>query len=234
MYFIVYKTTNLISGKFYIGSHLCYSLNDGYLGSGKVLKLAIKKYGRENFKREIVANCVSIEIARNVEAQLVRYNVLKYGRFCYNRSINGTGAVLGTENSFYGKTHSEETKKKISDSAKKRTGEKNPFFGKKHSQESIDKINAKRPNSSNCIPMYLYSLSVSSGWWCTPEGCFTSAGYASTITGLSKYSLMQRCKHSDKVVNKNYQIPEKFWGKTWAENGYYLIEIKRGKYDKLA
>ena len=163
MYYIVYKTTNLLSGKFYIGSHLCVSLDDGYLGSGKVLKQAVKKYGRKNFKRDIIANCISIEVARSVEGQLVRYNILTYGRLCYNRAFNGTGAMAGKENSFYGKTHSDETKRKISESAKKRVGSKNPFFGKKHSQETIQKLKIGRPNSSNCVSMYLHALTVSSG-----------------------------------------------------------------------
>ena len=52
MFYIVYRTINLVSGKFYIGVH--QSLNekfDGYYGSGLILKQAIKKYGAENFIR---------------------------------------------------------------------------------------------------------------------------------------------------------------------------------------
>lgn len=50
----VYKTTNNINGKYYIGKHSTFDLNDGYLGSGKILRLAIKKYGKQNFSREIL------------------------------------------------------------------------------------------------------------------------------------------------------------------------------------
>ena len=49
---IVYKTTNLINGKIYVGKY--EGNRENYLGSGYILKKAIKKYGRENFKRE---NC---------------------------------------------------------------------------------------------------------------------------------------------------------------------------------
>lgn len=49
----VYKWTNLVNGKKYIGSHKG-SIDDGYLGSGKVFKQAIKKYGLNNFKRDII------------------------------------------------------------------------------------------------------------------------------------------------------------------------------------
>ena len=49
---IIYKTTNLVNGKIYIGKHS--KSDDIYLGSGKLLIMAIEKYGRENFIREII------------------------------------------------------------------------------------------------------------------------------------------------------------------------------------
>lgn len=53
MEYFIYLTINLINNKKYVGKHYG-SLEDNYLGSGSILKNAIKKYGKENFKREIL------------------------------------------------------------------------------------------------------------------------------------------------------------------------------------
>lgn len=58
MYGIIYKTTNLVNGKIYIGQHRCDTDEfDGYLGSGSEILKAIDEFGKENFKRETLKIC---------------------------------------------------------------------------------------------------------------------------------------------------------------------------------
>ena len=54
---IIYKTTNLINGNFYIGQDS--KNNPLYLGSGLLLNKSIKKYGKENFQKEIIEYCTT-------------------------------------------------------------------------------------------------------------------------------------------------------------------------------
>lgn len=79
---IIYKTTNLINNKIYIGKDK--KNNSKYLGSGKILKRAIKKYGKENFKKEILETCIDLEHLNEREKYWIEvltpdYNIAKGG-----------------------------------------------------------------------------------------------------------------------------------------------------------
>jgi len=59
---IIYKTTNSLNGKFYVGKHIFKNgIEDDYLGSGTIFKRAVKKHGRDKFKRETLEECQTIE-----------------------------------------------------------------------------------------------------------------------------------------------------------------------------
>lgn len=227
-YFIVYKTTNTINGKIYIGAHSTYNLDDGYKGSGTYLKIAFRKYGKDNFITEIICRCVDEIVMFKVEKFLVNQLIDKFGqKGHYNRSYGGRGARLGKDNSFYGKKHTLESRKLISENLKgKLSGKKNPFYGKKHSPESINKIVECRDlDVESNITFRNGFIDKSSWWWCTPWGCFYSSRYASKVNDgkPSRASIDKRCKNPDKIISKNYQTPEDYWGKTWRELGYYRV-----------
>lgn len=71
MYYVIYKITNIVNGKIYVGCHKTENLEDRYLGSGKHLKRAVKKYGKENFKKEILFVCEDAEEMYDVESMVV-------------------------------------------------------------------------------------------------------------------------------------------------------------------
>jgi len=89
-YHIIYKTTCLVNNKYYIGVHSTDRLNDGYLGSGTAFIGALKKYGRENFKRDILAMYDTKKQALIAERELVNINEIK-NKDCYNIAIGGKG-----------------------------------------------------------------------------------------------------------------------------------------------
>jgi len=88
VYHIFYKTTNNVNGKFYYGVHSTNKLEDGYIGSGKLLMRAVKKYGKENFKREVLAVFDTKEEAFLIEKTVVTKELVNDGD-CYNVKIGG-------------------------------------------------------------------------------------------------------------------------------------------------
>lgn len=90
MEYYIYLTTNIINGKQYIGQHKG-DINDSYFGSGINITKALKKYGKENFKKEILKLCESREEADIWERYYINfYNAIEDENF-YNLQEGGTG-----------------------------------------------------------------------------------------------------------------------------------------------
>tara|TARA_R110000868_G_C10653520_1_gene745186 strand:+ start:89 stop:766 length:678 start_codon:yes stop_codon:yes gene_type:complete len=68
---VIYLITNLINGKKYIGMDT--KNNPKYLGSGNLIIKAIKKYGRENFKKEILEVCFTIDELEKKETYWIKH-----------------------------------------------------------------------------------------------------------------------------------------------------------------
>ena len=89
LFHFVYETTNIVNGKKYIGKHSTTNINDGYIGSGTIIRKSIKKYGKLNFTRKILKLCNSFDEAYDYESLLITpeicndrnyYNVMEGGR----------------------------------------------------------------------------------------------------------------------------------------------------------
>ena len=83
-----YKITNNINGCFYYGIHSTNDLDDGYMGSGKRLKKAYKKYGVENFTKEILKYFDTLKELNDYEAEIVNEEMIN-NPCCYNMSLGG-------------------------------------------------------------------------------------------------------------------------------------------------
>jgi group I intron endonuclease len=159
MHYLVYQIMNVLNGKTYIGCHKTLDKDDGYMGSGTVLKQAVTKYGLDNFKKEILFEASSAEEMFTKEKELV---VL--GPQSYNLKSGGEGGFdfinrnrtpedwrrlhsLGGKSArpFLGKRHTPQTIEICRQTAKDAWANGlmvNGFAGKHHSDESKKKIGA--------------------------------------------------------------------------------------------
>lgn len=131
MYGYIYKTTNLINGKIYIGQHTSNKFDDTYYGSGYNVKAAIKKYGKNNFKCEVVQECFSYDELNEREKYWINYFNSQDRSVGYNLCEGGVAPRYdGTNHPMYGKHHTVESKHKNSLS----------HLGKHHSAKTLQKM----------------------------------------------------------------------------------------------
>jgi len=89
-YHFIYKTTNVLTNRYYIGMHSTDNLDDGYLGSGKRLRYSINKYGEENHIREIIEFLPNRKSLINKEKEIVNLNEIAKTD-CMNLMVGGEG-----------------------------------------------------------------------------------------------------------------------------------------------
>ena len=131
-YGYIYKTTNLVNGKVYIGQKRG-GFNLSYFGSGLIIKRAIKKEGKEAFKREFIVYAFNKEQLDFLEKKFIKnYRELLGKENLYNITDGGGG--------FCGH-HTLETKIKLSQFRK---GKPSPMKGKKETLEHKTKISLSR------------------------------------------------------------------------------------------
>jgi group I intron endonuclease len=119
----------------YVGVHSTYNLEDSYLGSGNAIKYAFKKYGKQNFKRQILHYCLTVDDMLEIEKHIVDKNFI-IRKDTYNISLGGK---------YSPPQHTLETKQKMSDSM---TGLNHIIkYRKPHSDKTKALMKANRRNN---------------------------------------------------------------------------------------
>ena len=140
----VYVIVNKINLKLYFGSHSWEGegLDPSYLGSGKIIKQAVKKYGRDNFIIQPIKFYPTVEECRKAEEELLRKYDIANNQYCYNIKNSAIGWDKGLKRSEEFRRKISESKKgcKLSDEHRKKiaqamTGENNPMYNKNFSEE---------------------------------------------------------------------------------------------------
>ena len=127
-YYGIYKITNLLNGKMYIGQHTTSNIDDGYMGSGKIIRLAVNKYGADNFRKEWLMFCEDADELDYMERVYVDQTWVDRSD-TYNLRLGGDGKIV-----------SEQSRKKLSESLKGNQNHK----GKHHSEETRKKMRETR------------------------------------------------------------------------------------------
>jgi hypothetical protein len=165
----IYVTTNLVNGKQYVGDHSTNNLDDGYLGSGRpIFEEAKNKYGKKNFKKEILEFFDTKEDAFNAQEKYIKkfntlipngYNISPTGGLgvsgCFSKEwLIENGKKISKANK--GRKLSKEHKQKISNSLSGKPKSKehiknllNKNKGKKHTKEQNEEHSKKMSGSGN-------------------------------------------------------------------------------------
>ena len=175
-FYLIYKITNNLNQKFYIGKHETDNLDDDYFGSGKHLKNAQNKYGIENFTKTILFYCANREEMNLLEHCVVTpefcqredtYNINEGGDggFFYINQLGISGKPtskfakqiglkggLSLKNKLKSSNFANAFSKAVSNGIKQHWKEfGHNWLGKHHSEESKKKIglaNSKRQSGS--------------------------------------------------------------------------------------
>lgn len=145
---VIYKVTNLINGKIYIGKQK--ENIDDYLGSGLLINRAVGKYGRDNFKKEIIDTVETVETLNEKEKYWINHYNSTDLTIGYNIGKGGDGGDIFTNH-----PNKEKIRKNYS-----KPGNKNGMFGREHKNESIKKISEHKKGQRKGIATWNKGLDI--------------------------------------------------------------------------
>jgi group I intron endonuclease len=190
---LIYQITNTINGKIYLGQHMTDDLDDGYMGSGKAMKAAIKKHGLENFTKVILHDFDTFDEMNAKEEELVGEAFVSR-KDTYNLMTGGSSG-----------SHSEETLAKLRAAS----------LGKKHTPEARAKMSAAQMGREVTPETRAKIGAARKGKTLTPEhrAKLSAAGKCRTHTPET------RAKMSDAAMGNTHFLGKKHTKETRAKIG---------------
>jgi group I intron endonuclease len=225
----IYKITNKINQKFYIGKtikKLKYRFNNHCYealsrNSTTYLHRAIRKYGKENFIIEEIELCNSDDLNEReifwISTLKPQYNLTAGGEgisgYKYTEeqrkkmSERRIGKYVGEKNPFYGRHHSEETKQQISEFRKGKRFSKG-FTGKSHKEESKLKTSQTLKNNPNVKRVKVFQYDTEGNFLREFQSITEAAKFVGTSPSNIKYTCEGRFVHC-KGYKWSYELLQK-------------------------
>lgn len=201
-YYYTYQITNLVNNKIYVGVHETFNLEDGYMGSGKVIRAAIEKHGIINFRKDILEYFDDSESMYAREKEIVTDEFL-LREDTYNLRRGGTGGFdyinINRLNIKLGKTNIFSTTSEYANSIFMKQYMNNEVYRKEHSEKI-----------SNALKLYYGGENN--------KGSF----YDKTHSDETKRVMSDKAKERMKIPSNNSQ-----YGTMWITDGINNKKIKK-------
>lgn len=218
MYHTFYKTVNTLTGQFYYGVHSTENPDDSYLGSGSRLLNSVKKHGRENFEKTVLAIFFTSDAAYDHEQQVVTEELIA-DPLCLNLELGGRLAK--------GRKRSKKVAKKLGTPG-------GPMKGKRHSQttrELLSSIRKKKMWITDGVRSKHVHIDsqIPSGWYRGRPSQLdeTRKKRSESMTGIPKSESAKRnMKKSWTKERRDNHAPTK--GRIWVNNGIHNKMLPKG------
>ena len=223
MYGYIYKTTNLLNGKIYIGQHKSDLFDTDYYGSGKYFRRALKKYGKDNFSVEILEWCDSKELADEREVYYIQKSNSRNPSIGYNIAYGGEGGDLVT-------CLPEDERKRFSDMVSEFnrlgiTGNKCNHLSEEHKRK-ISESNTGKKMSAHAVEAHRLKVKGLPAW---------NKGLTADDPRVAKYvrkkgefhhtdDTRKRISEHTKGVKKP-KVSEKMRGRKWMHNNNHTVMV---------
>jgi len=204
MFFYLYQITNLVNNKIYIGVHSTKDMNDSYMGSGINIQLAIKKYGIDNFKKDILYTFDNADDMYAKEKDIVTDEFL-LREDTYNLRVGGTGGFdyinKNNLNGFYDSETARKGRQSTNAVLKERYGEQWRKVISKNGNKALHKKREDDPSFNQLMIEH------------SRRNVKIASQYANTSLAIEKKkNTFSKIGHQQGSKNSQY-------GKMWITNG---------------